>query len=141
MGCAWAPRDPTSTLDGFKATLVRANAIAFSTEGAAGTYKDLLARPGLSEALRAKLKPLPDENLAHALPDGGANLVIGAIPYVPQFGAELLGPLPAEVQIRIGFAAARGSSATEVQAAEALLAYLHTPEAVAVLKAKGFEPK
>jgi ABC-type molybdate transport system substrate-binding protein len=45
------------------------------------------------------------------------------------------------VQIRIGFAAARGSSATEVQAAEALLAYLHTPEAVAVLKAKGFEPK
>jgi molybdate transport system substrate-binding protein len=91
--------------------------------------------------LRAKLKQLPDEILAHALPDGEANLVIGVIPYVPQFGAELLGPLPAEVQIRIGFAAARGSSATEVQAAEALLAYLHTPEAVAVLKAKGFEPK
>jgi molybdate transport system substrate-binding protein len=131
-----AARPDIATLDGFKATLVRANAIAFPPQAQPGRTRICSRAQGCPKRCAQSSSSCPTKFLPTPCPT-----VRRTIPYVPQFGAELLGPLPAEVQIRIGFAAARGSSATEVQAAEALLAYLHTPEAVAVLKAKGFEPK
>jgi molybdate transport system substrate-binding protein len=44
------------------------------------------------------------------------------------------------LQARIGFAAGLGTSAKQTDAAKALIAFLSSPQAAPILKAKGVEP-
>ena len=55
-------------------------------------------------------------------------------------GIEIVGPLPGDLQNTIVFAAAVMASAKDADAAKALVNFLRTPEAAAVIKAKGMEP-
>jgi molybdate transport system substrate-binding protein len=55
-------------------------------------------------------------------------------------GVDPVGPIPAELQTRIGFAAGLGAAAREVEAANALIRFLTAPEAKPTLRAKGVEP-
>lgn len=55
-------------------------------------------------------------------------------------GVDVVGPIPAELQTRIGFAAALSASAKEVEAAKALIRFLTAPAAAATLRAKGVDP-
>jgi molybdate transport system substrate-binding protein len=57
-----------------------------------------------------------------------------------QPGVELAGPLPASLQSYIAFDSGVGASAKNAAGAKALADFLTTPEATAVLKAKGHEP-
>lgn len=63
-----------------------------------------------------------------------------AISNIVEFGADLVGPLPLELQSYIGFAAGVGARAEEAEAANALIRLLTSPTAVTVIKAKGMEP-
>lgn len=52
-----APKPDISSVDAFKRTLLKAKSVAYSAEGAAGTYfKDLLVRLGIAEEMKPKLK-------------------------------------------------------------------------------------
>jgi molybdate transport system substrate-binding protein len=55
-------------------------------------------------------------------------------------GAELLAPLPPELQSYTGYSAGVGIAAKEAAAGKALINFLKAPAAVPVLKAKGLEP-
>jgi molybdate transport system substrate-binding protein len=55
-------------------------------------------------------------------------------------GIDIVGPLPGDLLNIIVFAAAVMASAKEAEAAKALVNFLRTPEAVAVIKTKGMEP-
>ena len=55
-------------------------------------------------------------------------------------GAELVGPVPSELQTYIRFTAGGSPSAKEAEVAKALIKFLTSPAAVAVIKAKGMEP-
>jgi molybdate transport system substrate-binding protein len=55
-------------------------------------------------------------------------------------GVDRVGPLPAQLQTVIGFAAGVASAAKEVEAAKALVRFLSAPAAAPVLRAKGVEP-
>jgi len=55
-------------------------------------------------------------------------------------GAELVGPLPAEIQLSTLFPAAVGTGAKEPEAAKAFIKFLTAPATIPVLKAKGLEP-
>jgi molybdate transport system substrate-binding protein len=55
-------------------------------------------------------------------------------------GVDLVGPIPAELQTRIGFAAAVGTAAKEPEAARALVKFLSASAAAPTLKALGVEP-
>ena len=55
-------------------------------------------------------------------------------------GVEIVGPLPGDLQDNIVFAAAIMGSSKNVQVGKALLDFLRTPEAAAVMKANGMEP-
>ncbi|MGB6315730.1 MAG: substrate-binding domain-containing protein [Pseudolabrys sp.] len=55
-------------------------------------------------------------------------------------GAELLGPLPAELQAMTGISAGLVVTASEPDAARVLFKFLTSPAAATVIKATGMEP-
>ena len=55
-------------------------------------------------------------------------------------GIEIVGPLPGNLQVMTVFEAALSTSAKNNAGAEALMKYLATPAARAVMKTKGLEP-
>jgi molybdate transport system substrate-binding protein len=52
----------------------------------------------------------------------------------------LAGPFPAELQQELVFAAAVAADTREADAARTFIDYLTTPDAIAVIKAKGMTP-
>jgi len=54
-------------------------------------------------------------------------------------GIDIIGPLPPDVQLMTVFSAGLSANAKNVEGAKALIQYLTTPKAVAVIKAKGME--
>lgn len=72
---------------------------------------------------------------------GEADLAIWQISAMkPVKGLEIVGPLPVELQLVTHLSAALGANATAPDAARALIAFFATPEAAAVMRAKGLEP-
>jgi molybdate transport system substrate-binding protein len=138
-----APKPDISTTEAFKRALLDAKSICYVEQGGTGIYlKGLLKRLGIGEQLKAKTKLLPPSNpAAHAVANGEAEIGMTQISEIlPYAGAELVGPLPAEIQLQTVYPAAIGTGAREPDAAKALLKFLTTPAAATVLKAKGLEP-
>jgi len=67
-------------------------------------------------------------------------VVVVATRIVFVLGADLVGPIPPELQTRIGFAAGLSAAARQVDAGRALIGFLSTLAAAAMLKSKGVEP-
>ena len=59
---------------------------------------------------------------------------------LPYAGAELVGPMPAEIQLYTVYPAALAADTKEPDAAKALIKFLTAPAVIAVLKAKGLNP-
>jgi molybdate transport system substrate-binding protein len=138
-----APKPDISTTDAFKHALLDAKSIAYVEAGATAPYiKSLFERLGIAEAIKPKLKPQPTSNpAAKAVANGEAELGITQISEIlPYAGAELVGPLPAEIQLYTVYPAAVAADAKEPEAAKALIKFLTAPAAVTVLKAKGLSP-
>ena len=55
-------------------------------------------------------------------------------------GLDVVGPFPADLQQEVVFTAAVAANAGEAEAARAFIAYLTTPDAKAVFKARGMNP-
>ena len=55
-------------------------------------------------------------------------------------GIEIVGPFPGELRGSFVFSAALGTTVREVEGGAALIAFLRTPAAKGVIKAKGMEP-
>jgi molybdate transport system substrate-binding protein len=138
---AGAPKPDVGTVDGFRRALLDAKSVAHSAEGASGVYfKELLDRLGIAEAMRGKLKPMPAATIAKAVPSGEAEMIVVTMSVIVGSGAELVGPVPAELQFYNRFAGGVGAAAKDRDAAAALLRYLTAPAAAPVIRAKGMEP-
>jgi molybdate transport system substrate-binding protein len=59
---------------------------------------------------------------------------------LPCAGAELVGPLPSEVQLATTYVTAVGVGTPHVDAAADLIKFITAPAAAAALKAKGLDP-
>jgi molybdate transport system substrate-binding protein len=139
---AGAPKPDIATADALKRALLAAKSVAYTIEGASGIYfAAVLARLGIAAEVKAKAKLLTSGATAELAARGEAELAVQQISEIlPVAGAELVGPLPPELQLQTVFAVGIGSQAKMPDAAAALARFLTSPEAVCVIRAKGLEP-
>jgi molybdate transport system substrate-binding protein len=139
---AGAPKPDISTPDALKKTLLDAQSIAYLPASAAGAYvTSAFERLGIGEAMKAKTKPqTATGDIAKAVAKGDAELGVFLINVLMAPGVELAGPFPTELQQELVFAAAVAADTKEAEAAKAFIAFLQTPAATAVIKARGMEP-
>jgi len=137
-----APKPDIATAEAFKRTLLAAKAVAYPGKGASGLYfVSLLDRLGIKAEMQGKLKPMAAEDTVEVVARGEADMVVVVatrITGVP--GVDLVGPIPEELQTKIGFAAGLSASAKERAAAQALIRFLTAPAAAATLRTNGVEP-
>jgi molybdate transport system substrate-binding protein len=138
---AGAAKPDISTVERFKQALLDAKSVAHSASGASGEhFKKMIARLGIAEEMAPKLRPMPADRIAQAVPNGEAEMIVVTLSVVMVPGIDVVGPVPVELQFYNRFAGAVGSNAKEREAAAALLQFLASPSAAAVLKAKGLQP-
>jgi molybdate transport system substrate-binding protein len=137
-----APRPDVTTPDALKATLLNAASITFLPESAAGAYVlKTFDRLGIGEAMKAKTRPqTAPAQIAQAVAKGEADLGVFLVNVLIAPGVDLAGPFPAELQQELVFTSAVAADSKEADAAKAFIAFLTTPAAAAVIKAKGMNP-
>jgi molybdate transport system substrate-binding protein len=136
-----APKPDISTTEAFKRTLLDAKSVGFTAAGATGAYlKTLFEKLGIADELKPKLKLLQGaagEAAANGDVEIGMTQISEILPYA---NADLVGPLPSEVQSYTYFSAAVSAASREADVAKAFIKFLAAPAALAVIKAKGMEP-
>jgi molybdate transport system substrate-binding protein len=144
---AGAPKPDISTPEAFKKTLLDAKSIAYSDPaagGASGVYfAKLLERMGIADQMKAKTKyPPPGGNAASLLMTGEAELAIQQKPEVMYVkGAEVIGLLPGDLNNVTVFAAGIAPDSKNADVAKTLIEFLHSPDAAAVFRSKGLDPR
>jgi molybdate transport system substrate-binding protein len=137
-----APKPDIGTVEAFRRTLLDAKSITYLKEGASTIYLDrLFERMGIAEALKDKTVKPDTESVSERVAQGEVELGLIVIPNilsVPE--AELVGPLPADIQSYIVFTAAVSAASPNQQAARDLIRLLTDPATIPVMTSKGMEP-
>jgi len=139
---AGAPKPDIGSGEAFKQALLKAKSVAILPESVNGKhFLSVFQRLGIGEEMKAKIKPqTAPAQVAEAVAKGEAELALfisNALVSAP--GVDYVGPVPAEFQQTLVFAAAVGAKAKEPAAASALIQHLTTPAAAAVMKANGMQ--
>lgn len=143
---AGAPKPDISTVDALKQTLLAAKSIVYADPakgGASGVYfAKVIDKLGIAEQLKPKTLLVAGAQAADVVAKGEAEIGVGQTSeIVPVAGAEVLGPLPGELNSVTLFAAGIGASTQASDAAKSLVAFLTGPVAKPVFSAKGFQPQ
>jgi len=141
---AGAPKPDISTPEALKRAILNAKLISFNPTGASAIHnRDMLERLGIADQMKSKLLLDPGPGMPQQkVAEGKADLVFTLIPEIKFFhGVDYVGPVPAEFQSYINFAAAISANTQNAQAAKAVIQFLKTPDASATMTAKGVEPR
>jgi molybdate transport system substrate-binding protein len=145
---AGSARPDVGTVEAFRHTLLAARSIVYTDPAVGGAsgihFEKILDRLGIAKEIKAKsilnAQAATTPN-AEIVARGDAELgiqLISEIVSVP--GAELLGPLPAELQAMTVISAGIVMTANQPDGARALFKFLTSPAAATVIKATGMEP-
>lgn len=135
-----AAKPDIASVAGFKRTLLDAKSIGYTSEGASGNaFLAVLERLGIAADIRPKLRAFAGGGATvRPVASGDVDMAVTTIPGILEVpGAELVGPLPAELQTYVEFTAGVGSAAHDAAAARTLIAFLTGPAAAATMAAKG----
>jgi molybdate transport system substrate-binding protein len=141
---AGAPKPDISTPEALKRTLLNAKSLSFNPTGASASHTyDMLGRLGITDAMKPKLVLDPEPGRPQQdVAEGKVEIVISLIPEIKFFpGVDLVGPVPADFQSYVSFAAGVATNARDADGAKALIQFLTGPALPPVLKAKGMEPR
>jgi len=135
-----APKPDIGTVAALKRTLQEAKSIGYS-DGPSGAYiAELLVRLGIADETKPKTR-LTSRPVAEIVAAGEAEVGMQQIVAIlPVKGAELVGPLPGELQNIIVYAAGLAAAGGQGATARAFIAFMATPEVVRMIRAKGMEP-
>jgi molybdate transport system substrate-binding protein len=136
-----ASKPDISTVDAFKQAMLNAKSIGYVDNTPTGAaLKSIFAKLGIADQVNPKLKPLTIQ-AADAVANGDVEIGMTQISEIlPVAGAELVGPLPADIQVNTIFAIGVSSAAKNADGAAALIKFLTSPSAATVIKARGMEP-
>ena len=139
---AGAPKPDIGTPDTLKRTLLNAKSIASIPESATGyLLARIYERLGITEAMKARIKPQPTPaQLVQSVASGDTELGVFLTNVLTAPGIDLVGPFPPEVQMEVVYTTALSAVTKEAEAAKAFIAYLRSPEAAAMIRAKGMTP-
>ena len=140
---AGVPKPDIRTPEAIKQVLLNAKSIAYAPTGASTVYTTrMLERLGIAEAVKSKAVLQASDLSTVGVAEGRTELVITLISEIlPVKGIELLGPLPAEFQGYVAFAAGVSAGARDAQAARALIQFLAGPAVAPAWKTRGMEPR
>jgi molybdate transport system substrate-binding protein len=140
------PKPDISSVDAFLRALASARAIAYADPSLGGSTSilvgELMSSLDITGSIGPKTKLMPPAKpLLDLVAGGGADFGFNPISEIlPDPRVELVGPLPAPIQKYTRYVASLVERSPQQDAFKALVAFLSSPEATAVLKAKGFEP-
>jgi molybdate transport system substrate-binding protein len=137
---AGTPKPDIGTVAAFKGALLAVRSISYS-DGPSGAYiAGLLQQLGIAADMKPKTK-LSSRPVAESIAEGEAEIGLQQIVAIlPVKGADLVGPLPVELQNVITYAAGLSTRVTAPAAARAFVAFTKTPQAARLIRAKGMEP-
>jgi molybdate transport system substrate-binding protein len=142
-----APKPDISTADALRATLLSAKSLTYLDPATGGTsgvhFAKVLDRLAIAEAVKPKIVLHKDAHQAGVLvAEGKAEIGINLIQeLMPLPGVDVVGPLPGDLQNTLVFTAALLTGAQDPASAKALIGFLRTPNAAAVIAARGLEPQ
>ena len=139
---AGAPKPDISTSDAFKQAMLAAPSLAFLPSSAAGAYvTKVFERLGIAEEMKAKTKvQASPAQIPQAVAKGEADIGVFLSNVLIAPGVELVGPFPGDLQQELVFTSSVAADSREAEAANALIDYLRSPAATAVIKATGMTP-
>ncbi len=141
-----AAKPDISTPEAFKRALLAAKSVTYlnpADGGASGVhFARVLDRLGIAGEMKAKTVFAPRAGaLGPMVANGEAEISVVQFQLlfsVP--GIDIIGPLPGDLQQTTIFSAAIMGASKDAQTAQALIAFLRTPEAAGGIKAKGMDP-
>ena len=137
-----AKRPDIGSAEAVKRALKAAKSIAYSS-GPSGVYlAELFQKWGIAEELKPKITQTPPGTAVGPLiARGEAEIGFQQMSeLLPTAGIDILGPLPAEIQVITTFSGGVHAAAREAGAARAWLAFITSPQSAAVLRKHGMEP-
>ena len=133
-----------STVAAFQRALLNARAVAYidpAAGGSSGIYlSGLFEKMGIADRIKPKAVLVPGGLVAQRLLTGEVDIAIHQISEILAVpGAQLVGPIPAEIQNYTVYAGALSAAPRDADAARALLAALKSEAAREVMKSRGLE--
>jgi molybdate transport system substrate-binding protein len=137
-----APKPDISTVNALRRALLAASSIAYSAS-ASGVYvsTELYRKLGIEAEVAPKSRRILSERVAAVVARGEAEIGFQQISEIIGIkGAELVGPLPAEVQQVTVFSAGVLTNARQPDGAAELIRFLASPDAAEIVASTGLDP-
>lgn len=139
---AGAPKPDIATEDAVRQAVLAAHSISYSTGPSGVALAQMFERWGIADEIKNRIVQAPAGVPVGQLVARG-EVALGfqqASELLNLEGIDVLGPLPAAIQIITTFSAGVCATSTQAEAARSLLAYLNAPEAAAAKRRQGMEP-
>jgi len=137
-----APKPDISSAETLKRALLAAKSVAYS-DSASGVYvsTEMFGKLGIADEMKDKARKIPATPVAEIVARGDAEIGFQQISeLLPIAGVDIVGPLPPELQKITTFSAGIATLSKEPDAGKALIKFLASPAASAVIVKSGMEP-
>jgi molybdate transport system substrate-binding protein len=138
---AGAPKPDIGSVEAFKRTLLAAKSFARNEGADSGVFMvGLLERLGIAGEMSAKSTLVRRGFVAELVAKGEVEMAVQQMPELMAVPGVDATPLPPEIQHAIVFSAGIPAAPNAADAVNELTAFLSSPAAAAVIRAKGLEP-